>query len=106
MDVSSSNLGGLLVLGFEFHGIAVHDLEPWLSGPNHSVVIGLRSCREATMRASSGTRTHIADPDVLTVGLTGFAMLPATQYLGMTRRAYGLDHLEDGLAQVPPRILK
>ena len=46
-------------LGSEFHGIAVDDLEPWLSGPNHSVVIGLRSCGEATMRASR-TRTHIA----------------------------------------------
>ena len=28
-------------LGSEFHGITVHNLESWLSGPNHSVVIGL-----------------------------------------------------------------
>jgi hypothetical protein len=32
-------------LGAKLNGVAVYDLEPWLSGPNHSVVIGLRvSC--------------------------------------------------------------
>ena len=45
-------------LGSEFHSIAVDDLEPWLSGPDHSVVIGLRSCRASNYEGQQDKDPH------------------------------------------------